>query len=200
MSDLDPARTAVVTNECQVGAIGDEAMWPALREAAAPMVPVLARLVDDARRAGVRIVHFLAVRRPDMLGANRNAPLFDVSTRAKNLVLGSSSVELIPELGPEPSDLVLRKTHGVASIRSTGLDNVLRNLGVDTVVLTGVSLNVAIPALGFEAVNLGYRVVIPRDAVAGVPIEYGDEVLRNSMSLVADVVDADDVRAIWADC
>ena len=192
-----PEHTAVVTNECQVGAIGDESIWPGLREAAAPMLPVLVRLLDDARKAGVRVAHFVAVRRPDMLAANRNAPLFDVSVKAKNLVLGSRSVELVPELGPSASDLVVRKTHGVASMRSTGLDNLLRNLGVDTVVLTGVSLNVAIPALAFESVNLGYRVVIPRDAVAGVPPEYGDEVLRRSLSLVAEIVDAKELHAAW---
>ena len=189
---------AVVTNECQVGAIGDEALWPALRDAAGPIIPVLAALVADARAAGVPVVHCLAVRRPDMLGVNRNAPLFDVSVKARSLLLGSASAALIPELGPEPSDVVLNKTHGVASVRSTGLDNLLRNLGVSTVVLTGVSLNVAIPALAFEAVNLGYRVVIPRDAVAGVPAEYGDEVLRHSLPLVADIVNAAALRDTWA--
>ena len=189
---------ALVTNECQIGAIGDEALWPALRQAAEPMIPVLARLLDDARKARVHVVHFVAVRRPDMLAANRNAPLFEASVKAKNLMLGSRSVELVPEFGPEPTDLVLRKTHGVASIRSTGLDNVLRSLGVDTVVLTGVSLNVAIPALAFESVNLGYRVVIPRDAVAGVPPEYGLAVLENSLSLVAEIVDAETLGEAWA--
>lgn len=195
---VDPSHAAVVTNECQVGAIGDEALWPALREAAVPMVPVLARLLGDARAAGVPVVHLVAVRRPDMLAANRNAPLFDVSTRARSLVDGTTSAELVPSLGPEPSDLVLRKTHGVASVRSTGLDNLLRNLGVSTVVLTGVSLNVAIPALSFELVNLGYRVVIPRDAVTGVPPSYGADVLRHTLSLVAELVAADDLHVMWS--
>ena len=56
----------------------------------------------------------------------------------------------------------------------TDLDAILRNLGVTTIVAVGVSLNVAIPNLVMDAVNAGYRVVLPRDAVAGIPAEYGD--------------------------
>ncbi len=189
--------TALVTNECQRGAIGDEALWPALASAAGPIVPVLARLVAAARAARLPVAHFVAVRRPDMRGANRNAPLFEVSVKARSLVAGTTGAELIPELGPLASDLFFPKTHGVASLHSTGLDAALRNLDVHTIVLTGVSLNVAIPALAFEAVNLGYRVVIPRDAVAGVPPSYGDEVLKRSLSLVAKIVSADEAIAGW---
>ena len=55
----------------------------------------------------------------------------------------------------------------------TDLDAILRNLGVTTIVAVGVSLNVAIPNLVMDAVNAAYRVVLPRDAVAGVPADYG---------------------------
>ena len=55
----------------------------------------------------------------------------------------------------------------------TQLDPILRNLGVTTIVGVGVSLNVGMTNLAFDAVNRGYQIVIPRDAVAGVPAEYG---------------------------
>jgi len=74
---------------------------------------------------------------------------------------------------------------------------VLRNLGVTTVVLTGVSVNVAITNLAFDAVNLGYQVVIPRDAVAGVPPSYADEVIANTLSVVATITTTDDVLTAW---
>ena len=53
---------------------------------------------------------------------------------------------------------------------STSLDPVLRNLGVTTIVAAGVSVNVAIMGFMFEAVNLGYQFVLPRDAVAGCTV------------------------------
>ncbi len=43
----------------------------------------------------------------------------------------------------------------------TSLDTWLRSLGVETVVATGVSVNLGVLGLAIEAVNLGYRVVVP---------------------------------------
>ena len=71
------------------------------------------------------------------------------------------------------------------------LDAVLRNLGVQTIVAVGVSLNVAIPNLVMDAVNAGYRVVLPRDAVAGIPTEYGAAVITNTLALLATVTSTD---------
>ena len=48
-----------------------------------------------------------------------------------------------------------------------------------------------------DAVNLGYRFVLPRDAVAGVPEEYADAVIDTTLSLLATVVTTDDVLAVW---
>lgn len=188
---------AVVTNECQQGAIGDDALWPPLAEAARPIRPALGRLVAGARAAGVAVAHCVAVRRADLRAVSTNAPLLEVSARRASLVEGTPAAALIDELGPEPSDLVFRKTHGLASLRTTGADSALRNLGVDTVVLAGVSLNVAIPALAFEAVNLGYRVIVARDAVAGVPSDYAAAVLDRSLSLVATLSTVDELIERW---
>jgi len=188
---------AVVTNECQRGAIGDLALWPPLVDAARPMIPALARLLEAARAASIPVLHCLAVRRADLRGASTNAPLFEVANRTGGLRAGTPAVELMPELGPAPTDLVFPKTHGVGSLGSTGVDAALRSLGADEIVLTGVSVNVAIQALAFEAVNLGYRVTIPRDAVAGVPPSYADEVMKNTLSLVATLTTVDELTARW---
>jgi len=59
---------AVVTNECQRGAIGDLALWPALVDAARPMLPALARLLHEARKQGLPVVHCLAERRAEQVG------------------------------------------------------------------------------------------------------------------------------------
>jgi nicotinamidase-related amidase len=79
----------------------------------------------------------------------------------------------------------------------TELDAVLRNLGVSTIVIVGVSVNIAVQNLAYDAVNRGYQVVIPRDAVIGVPAEYAEAVLDNSLSLVATLTTADDLVRIW---
>ena len=79
----------------------------------------------------------------------------------------------------------------------TGLDPVLRNLGVSTIVVVGVSLNIAIPNVVMDAVNSAYRVIVPRDAVAGVPAEYGAAVIANTLSLLATITTTDDLLGVW---
>jgi nicotinamidase-related amidase len=80
----------------------------------------------------------------------------------------------------------------------TDLDPVLRNLGVKTIVPVGVSVNVAITNLVMDAVNHGYQVVLPRDAVVGVPVEYADSVIDNTLSLLATVTTTDQLVAHWS--
>jgi nicotinamidase-related amidase len=195
---IDPAHTALVANECQRGVIGDQSLLPELARAAAPMLPTLARLAAAARRAGVPVVLTTAVRRADGRGSNANARLFMATRKsARPMVPGSPAAEIVPELGVAETDLVLPRMHGLSPMNGTGLDPVLRNLGVRTIVATGVSVNVAISNLVFDAVNAGYQVVVPRDAVAGLPPGYVDAVFEHTLGLLATITTAADVLAVW---
>jgi nicotinamidase-related amidase len=196
---VEPGRTAVVTSEVQHGVVGARSVLPALAEAAAAeMLPSLARLLPAARAAGVQVVHCTAYRRADGKGANTNARLFlGVRKAPVRLLPGTDEVAVVPELGPEPEDLVLTRTHGLDPMAGTDLDAVLRNLGVTTIVATGVSVNVAVTNLVMDAVNRGYHVVLPRDAVCGVPRDYADAVIDNTLALLAAVTTTDELVAIW---
>jgi nicotinamidase-related amidase len=166
-------------------------------EARREALPNIVRLLPAARAAGVRVVHCLVQRRPDGLGANRNARIFEGGRTDVDIAPGSEGADLLPELGPGPTDMVLRRWHGVGPMGGTDLDAVLRNLSVSTIVAVGVSLNIAIPNLVMDAVNAAYRVVLPRDAVAGVPADYGNAVIDNSLSLLATVTTTDDLLEAW---
>ena len=61
-----------------------------------------------------------------------------------------------------------------------------------------VSVNIGMQDFVFDAVNAGYQFVLPRDAVAGVPKEYADAVLDNTLSLLTTMTTTDDVLAAWA--
>ena len=196
---VDPAHTALVTQECQNAVIGDVAV---LRELAAEAqrvaVPNVVRLVDAARRAGVQVVHCLAVSRADGKGSNRNARLF-MGTRKLGIGMepGTHRASLLPELSGHPDDLVLARIHGLGPMGGTDLDAVLRNLGVTTIVGVGVSVNVAITNFAMDAVNAGYQFVLPRDAVAGVPAAYADAVIDNTLAFIATVTTTAEVAAAW---
>lgn len=194
-----PVHTALVTQECQRGVMGDLTQLPDLAKAArGEVVANVARLVEAARAAGAQVVHCTALRRADSRGANTNARLFQYMARAPlQLLPGSEAAEIVPEIRVEESDLVLPRLHGLSPFQGTELDSLLRNLGVRTLVATGVSVNVAIQNLAFDAVNASYQVVIPRDAVAGFPAEYVEGVFAHTLSAVATLVSTDELLATW---
>ncbi|MFD8890626.1 cysteine hydrolase [Streptomyces sp. NPDC059566] len=201
MPDLDPATTALLTVECQNGVVGEESALPELAKEArdSGMLARVAALVDAARGAGVQVLHAVAERRPDGRGANANARLFRAAERLPVRQLsGSPAVEVAAPIAVAEQDLVVRRLHGLSPMAGTDLDALLRNLGIRTLVVTGVSSNIAIPNTVFDAVNLGYRVVVPADAIAGVPASCTAEVIRNSLALVASVTTAEELLMQWA--
>lgn len=195
-----PDHTALVLQEVQNGVVGEPSALPVLAAEAAKvgLLEHCRQLAGAARAAGVPVVHCTAETRADGLGANRNARLFmGVKKSPVPLTPGTPAVQPCPEIGLEPSDLVLPRYHGLGPMTGTQLDSVLRNLGVTTIVGVGVSLNVGMPNFAFDAVNRGYQFVMPRDAVAGVPAEYADAMLENTMSLVATLTTTTAVVAAW---
>lgn len=194
-----PEHTAIVTQECQGAVIGPDAGLAQLAdEARRVALPNITRLLPVARAGGVRVVHCTVQRRADGLGANHNAKIFAIGRGEVNILPGTPGAAVLPELGPEPTDLVLSRWHGIGPMGGTDLDAVLRNLGVSTIVVVGVSLNLAIPNVVMDAVNAAYRVVVPRDAVAGIPAEYGDAIIDNMLSLLATITSTDDLLQAWS--
>lgn len=195
-----PSSSAVVTMECQRGVIGDLATIPSLRRAVvdADLVERMAAVADAARRSHVTVVHALATFRADRLGSPTNAPLLEFAAAIPGqLIEGSEAAELVPELGPHAGDGVSVRHHGVSPFTGTDLDSLLRSRGVTTVVPIGVSLNVGVLGLVIEAVNLGYRVVLPVDATVAVPPAAASGLLDATFSQLAVLTTTDALVAAW---
>jgi nicotinamidase-related amidase len=196
-----PATTAVITMELQRGVTGDLAAMAALAEEvkAAGVIDNVARLCRAARGVDARVVHCTAVFRPDKLGSKVNSRIQAASTKLNQgrLDIGQPGAEVMPEIGPEPSDIEVSRIHGMTPFTSTSLDQILRNMGITTIVATGNSVNIGVLGLVMTAVDLGYQVVVPRDAVAGVPKDYADAVIDNTIAMLATVCTTDDVVAAW---
>ncbi|HUR54251.1 MAG TPA: cysteine hydrolase [Gemmataceae bacterium] len=193
---LDPATTVLLTVECQQGVVGPDGALPELARAAraSGVLDRIARLVDAAHESGVQVMHAIAERRPDGRGANRNARLFRAAERLPvQQLVGSTAVRVAPPIEVAAQDLVVRRLHGLSPLAGTEADALLRNLGCRTLVVTGVSANVAVPNTVFDAVNRGYTAVVVRDAIAGVPADYTPAMIRNTLALVATITTTDDV-------
>ena len=202
---LEPSTTAVLTMELQQGVVGEGALMQALVEELARVdtLDTVRRLCAGARDAGARVVHCTVVARPDAAGSTENCKIFAMSAKQRRehgftaTDIGSPGAELIDGL-EDPRDIVVPRMHGMTPFTSTSLDQILRNLGVRTVVATGVSVNLGVFGMALTALDLGYQVVIPTDAVTGVPREYADAVLEHSLSLIATITSADEILGLWS--
>jgi nicotinamidase-related amidase len=188
--------------ELQRGVVGEEATLAELAELAAArgVLDACTLLVGAARRIGVPVVHARVEWSPDRRGTPLNTPLTAALARNPDQMLaGTPAVEPIPQLGDTTADLHSVRRHGLTPFTGTDLDPLLRSLGVTTVVAVGVSLNVGVLGLALSAADLGYRVIVPSDAVVGVPVEYGEQVLRHSLAMVATITTTPALVDHWAD-
>ncbi|MGW2304433.1 cysteine hydrolase [Streptomyces sp. NPDC001809] len=190
----------LLTVECQQGVVGPDSALPELAAAARTSGALrnVARLVAAAHETGVQVIHAVAERRPDGRGASSNARLFRAAARLPvQQHSGSTAVRVAEPIQVAEEDLVVRRLHGLSPLAGTDVDPLLRNLGCRTLIVTGVSANVAVPNAVFDAVNLGYTAVVPADAIAGVPADYTPAMIRHTLALVATITTTDDVLTCW---
>ena len=194
----EPARSALVMIECQRGVVGDLSVLPDLAAAAQPVLETIGRLAREARRA-----------RGDR-GAPHLCPVWRTgarSTSVRRLTRATASTstwgperpgaEVVAAIGVEPGDLVFERHQGISPVHRTEVLSVLRNMGIDELVVAGVSTNLAVPAVAVGASDEDFSVVVVPDATIGVPESHHRSMLRYSLSFVARLLSADEVVAAW---
>jgi nicotinamidase-related amidase len=200
-SHLDPLHTAVLVFECQEGVIGAESHLPTLAAAAraAELVPNIASLLAAARAAGAGVFYCVVRKRPDGVGNPFNTPM-EMRIRAQSPeAAGTPDMgDVVEALAPGQGDVVVCREHGLTGFYESGLDAFLRNTGARTLVITGVSVNIGVLGTAIEAVNRGYRVVVPSDCVAGDPPEYAAQAMRYALRNIAFLSTRAEIEAAWA--
>jgi nicotinamidase-related amidase len=192
----NPDTTAVVCVECQNGVLGAESVLPALASDSAPLVGNVRRLLDAAREFGARVVH---ATYEGSLGGNPTgtARLWRALAPATaNWAPGTPETAVVPELLGH-GDIVLPRHHGLFPTLDSELLPVLKGFGVTTVVLVGVSLNLAITHTAGHVTQAGFELVVPRDAVGGTPAEYAEQVLNNTIAVLGRLTTVDKLIGEW---
>ncbi len=194
----DPATVAVLCIECQQGVLGPQSVLPGLTAHIGDLVPTLGRLLDAARGAGVHVVH--ATYEGPLVGSSPTGTARiwrALGPATSGWTPDSPEAQVLPGL-LDDSDFVLPRHHGLFPTLGTELLPLLRDLGVGTIILTGVSLNLALPITAGHASQAGFKLVVPRDAVGGSPTSYAEQVLENTIGLLARLTTVDDLVAEWA--
>jgi len=196
---LEPGkRASLVVNELQ-NAIANPAHVDTPLAAQVTARGIVARinvLAAAFRAAGGPVIYCtIAARTPDWDGYLVNCALAARIKRTGKLVLGTAGGALHDDLVVGPSDVVSNRSHGMAPFTGTTLDATLRGYGIDTVVLTGVSTNIALPGAATEAVALGYSVVLVEDCTAGATPETHRMQITEHLPLLATITTAESVIA-----
>jgi nicotinamidase-related amidase len=196
---LEPGkRAALVVNEMQ-NAIANPAHVDtplAGQVTARGIVARINTLTGAFRAAGAPVIFCtIAARTPDWDGFLVNCALAARIKRTGKLVAGTPGGAIYDGLVVEPSDVVSSRAHGMAPFTGTSLDATLRGYGIDTVVLSGVSTNIALPGAATEAVALGYSVVLVEDCTAGATPETHQMQITMHLPMLATITDAESVIA-----
>ncbi|MET0713011.1 MAG: cysteine hydrolase [Jiangellaceae bacterium] len=192
-----PSKTALVISECQNGMTNPEYATnkPLVEQVTSRrMIENIAALAARLRPLGVPVFHVTIAAYPGFRAWKSNCLLAGSLTK-RPLVIGDPSVDIHPLLTPEPDDYVVQRHRGLTSFHGTELEPLLNNLGIETVIMTGVSANVAINGSTIEAVNRGFSVVMPQDCVAGATEETHNFMLENILRLLATITTSDEVAA-----
>jgi nicotinamidase-related amidase len=189
-------RAALVISECQRGVLDPVvAIFPGLAQQAQErgMLTNIARLAAAFRAHDLPVVHAHVAHRPDFGGVVVNSMVTARSRKAESMRAGTPDVEAMDGAMPEPSDYLSVRRSGLGMWYGTDLDATLRNLGVETVVLSGVSTNLALFAGAIGAVDRGYRAVLAEDASAGATPEQHEWMITNALPLITTISSVDDI-------
>lgn len=186
VKEVDPARVAVLVIDMQRGWVDDDGVCSI--PTAQGIIPAINRLIDAARAAGSKIV-FTQHTWTDWPFYYETYYQPTWTDRAKTETKpGAEGFDLRPDLHARPEDAKVTKTRPSALIQgSSNLDDILRESGIDTVVITGALTNACCESTARDAAALGYRVLFAADATATRTDFEHNAALVNLMQFVADV-------------
>ncbi|HEX3752454.1 MAG TPA: cysteine hydrolase [Streptosporangiaceae bacterium] len=152
------------------------------------VVPPLQEVLAATREAGITVIHTREGHRPDLSDCppaklSRGQPslrIGDPGPRGRILIRGEYGHDIIDELAPAPGELVIDKP-GKGSFYATGLDETLREQGVTSLVVTGVTTEVCVHTTVREANDRGYECLVLSDCVGS----YFPEFQRNGLAMIA---------------
>jgi nicotinamidase-related amidase len=163
-------------------------------------IPHVKRLATAFRAAGRPVIHVAHVLKPDYSDAAYpfwRLGLMPLTSNRTHCVEGTWGAEIIAELKPADGEPVVVKK-GFGGFANTPLDTILRNMGVTTCVVAGVTTCVCVSNTVRGGVEYNYRMILVSDAVAEVSHETHDSELKTMSRVFADVKTVDEVIGLLA--
>lgn len=179
-------RPALLISECQRGVV-EPGLSPFVTLAeqveARGIVGKIGALAAAFRAAGLPVFHLHVAHRADCADVPLTNVILARSVKQGRMRIGTPDVESVPALEVMPGDVLHARGFSLVSFHGTDLDQQLRNRGVTTLVLCGVSSNVAVSGTALCGSDLGYQVLVPEDCIAGATAESHAFMVQQSLPL-----------------
>lgn len=154
---MDPQKTALLVIDMQNDVLKK------LGEIGRSIIPEVQKTIESCRQQGIPIIHVRRLHRPSGIDVEN----FRLENFEKTpfLVMGTKGADIIDELKPEPTDLILDKQRFSAFFQ-TDLLMLLMRKGIKTVILCGVQTPNCVRSTAVDAIGYDFEVTIVEDATA----------------------------------
>jgi nicotinamidase-related amidase len=167
---IDPAHTAVLSMDCQAGIVSIYT-----KEAKDAFLDRAASVLNQARAAGVTIIHVQVGFRPGLPEvSSRNALFGAVKSSEQHQRLFREPLGAIPDaIAPQGNEIVITK-HRISAFAGTDLEMILRANDIDTLVLFGIATSGVVLSTLVEAADADYRLAVIGDCCADLDLALHD--------------------------
>jgi len=163
VSEINPAKCVLIVVDMQNDFVAPGA--PMETPAGRAMLPNLIRAIDCCRDNGAKVIYTAHAHRKDGCDVGLFAKLWPPVASKAGLVDGTKGIEIYDEVAPRAGEIVVKK-HRYSAFYGTDLGIILRNSGIDTVVIAGVTTENCCLSTARDALFRDYKVVFLSDATA----------------------------------
>ncbi len=148
------------------------------------IIPNIAALLKKARKQGIPIIYL----RDAHTKTDR-----EMSIWGEHAMKGTDASEIVPELKPEKNDIVIEK-RWYSGFVDTELSSVLKKLGVDTLIILGVSTDICVQNNVGHAYFSGYKTIVPQDCTASIDEEAHEQAIKYMKNIYgAEITSSDKI-------
>jgi nicotinamidase-related amidase len=184
---LDPRQTALLVMDCQAGIL------TSLTDPDALLGPVAGAIADVRAHGGTIAYVRVAFTEDDWAAVPDTNKTFSAAARYRAMHHEDPSTAIDERLAPDEGDIVVRKVR-YGGMSTTDLDRQLRDRGITTLVIAGITTSGVVLSTVIDAADRDYRVYVLSDGVADSNAEAHDVLLSQVFPSRADVIDTAELK------
>ena len=177
------AKMALLIMDVQVAMVSRVSLPPAY-------LPRMASTISDARASGIKIIYVTIAFKAGHPEISPLNPAFSAAAKCNAFLVGSPDVEIHPSIAPREGDLTIVKKR-VSAFVGSDLEVILRSLGIQTLVLAGMSTGGVVLSTLCEAADRDFGLVVLRDLCVDPNEEVHRVLMNNIFSKRGVVIDSE---------